>query len=126
MKFLEIINVGFEVIDQLLIIFSAFIRCLRKKWEYSDTVHHPSIDFKKAYDSVRREVMYCIVIEFGIVMKSVKLSKMCVKETYSKVFIDKHLSDIFPILNGLKEGYALSKLFSNFAVEYVIRMVEEK
>jgi hypothetical protein len=29
---------------------------LEKKWEYNDTVHQLFIDFKKAYDSVRREV----------------------------------------------------------------------
>jgi hypothetical protein len=38
---------------------------LEKKWEYSETVHQLFIDFKKAYDSVRREVLYNILIEFG-------------------------------------------------------------
>ena len=39
---------------------------LEKKWEYSEPVDHFFIDFKKAYDSVRREVLYKILIEFGI------------------------------------------------------------
>jgi hypothetical protein len=30
---------------------------LEKKWEYNETVHKLFIDFKKAYDSVRREVL---------------------------------------------------------------------
>jgi len=34
-------------------------------WEYSGAVHQLIVDFKKAYDSVRREVLYN-VIEFGI------------------------------------------------------------
>jgi hypothetical protein len=29
---------------------------LEKKWEYNETVHQLFVDFKKAYDSVRREV----------------------------------------------------------------------
>ena len=29
---------------------------LEKKWKYNEAVHQLSIDFKKAYDSVRREV----------------------------------------------------------------------
>jgi hypothetical protein len=37
-------------------------------------------------------------------MKLVKLIKMCLNETYSEVFIVKHLSDMFPISNGLKQG----------------------
>jgi hypothetical protein len=34
-----IITVGFDVTDQLLIRFLTFIRCWRKKWEYSETVY---------------------------------------------------------------------------------------
>jgi len=61
------------------------------------------IDFKKAYDSVRREVMYNILIEFVIAMKLVRLIKMRVNETYISVEVGKHLCDMFPIRNGLKQ-----------------------
>jgi len=40
------------------------------------------IDFKKAYDSVRREALYNILIEFDIPKKLVRLIKMCLTETY--------------------------------------------
>jgi hypothetical protein len=36
---------------------------LEKKWEYNGTVHQLFIDFKKAYDSVKREVLYNILLE---------------------------------------------------------------
>jgi hypothetical protein len=39
-------------------------------------VHQLFIDFKKAYDSVKREVLYNILIEFGVPMKLVRLIKM--------------------------------------------------
>jgi hypothetical protein len=45
---------------------------------------------------------------------------MCLNETYSEVRIGKHLSDSFPIQNGLKEGDALSPLLFNFALEYAV------
>jgi len=35
--------------------------------------------------------------EFGIPMKLVRLMKMCLNETYSRVGAGKHLSDIIPI-----------------------------
>jgi hypothetical protein len=98
---------------------------LEKKWEYNETVHQLFVDCKKAYDSVRREVLYNILIEFGIPMKLVSLIKMYLHKTYSKVCIDKHLSDSFPIQNGLKQGDTLSPLLFSFALEYAIRKVEE-
>jgi hypothetical protein len=40
-------------------------------------------------------------------------------------FIYPYISDAFPIQNGLKEGYALSSLLFNFAVEYPVKDVGE-
>ena len=56
---------------------------LQKKWEYNEAVHQFFIDFKKACNSVRREVLYKIPIEFGIPRKLVRLIKMSLTETYS-------------------------------------------
>jgi sorting nexin-29 len=49
---------------------------LEKKWEHNGTVYQLFIDFKKAYDSVRREVLYNILIDFGIPRKLVGLIQM--------------------------------------------------
>jgi hypothetical protein len=95
-----------------------------KKWEYNEAVHQLFIDFKKAYDSVKRAVLYNILIEFGILMKLVRLIKMCLGEIYSRVRVGKHLSDMVPMKKGLKQGAALSPLLFNFALEYAIRRVQ--
>jgi hypothetical protein len=79
------------------------------------------IDSNEAYDSFSREVLYKILIEFGIPMKLVTLIKICLTETYSRVLLDKNLSDVFPIRNGLKQGDGLSLLLFNFTLEYAIR-----
>ena len=52
--------------------------------------------------------MYKILIEFGVPKKLVRLIKMCLSETYSRVRVGKNLSEMFPIRNGLKQGNALS------------------
>jgi hypothetical protein len=98
---------------------------LEKKWEYSETVRQLFIDFKKAYDSVRREVLYNILIVFGVPMKLVTLIKMCLNEACSKIHISKLLSDKLLIKNVLKQGDTLLPLPFNFAVEYAIRKVQE-
>ena len=60
------------------------------------------IDFKNAYDLVRREVLYNILIAFHIPMKLVRIIKMCLTETYNRVRVGINLSDMFPIKNDLK------------------------
>ena len=84
---------------------------LEKKWEYSEPVHQLFIDFKKAYDSVRREVLYKIVIEFGIPRKLVGLIKMSLTETYSGVRVGKTVSDRFSVRNGLKQEMLYHQCF---------------
>jgi hypothetical protein len=106
-----------STMDQIFYIW----QILEKKWEYNGMVHQLFIDFKKAYDSIKREALYNILLEFGIPKKLVRLIKMCLNEPYSKDRIGKLLSDTFPIQNGLKQGDALSPLLFNFALEYAIR-----
>jgi len=77
---------------------------LEKKWEYNEAVYQLLIDFKKAYDSVRREVLNNILIEFGVPQKLVRLIKMCLTEMYSRVRVGKNLSDMFPIRNMFETG----------------------
>ena len=81
---------------------------LEKKLEYNEVVHQLFIDFKKAYDSVRRDVMYNILMEFCIPSKLVRL--MCLNETYSTVQVDKQL---FSIKNGLRKETLYYHCFSS-------------
>jgi hypothetical protein len=90
-KLLGIINVDSDAICHLLIIYFVFVKHLRKKWEYNGAVHQLFIDFKKDYDSVRREALYNILIAFDIPKKLVRLVKMCLTETYSRVRVGKNL-----------------------------------
>jgi hypothetical protein len=69
--------------------------------------------------------LYNILIDFGIPVKLIRLINMYLNKTYSEVLIGKNFSYNFPIQNGLKQGDALSPLLFNFALEYVIRKVQE-
>ena len=94
-----IINVDFDTKGHTFCI----CQILDTKWEYNEAVHQLFINFKKSYDTVRREVLHNIIIEIGIRMKVVSLIKMCLTETYSKVRVSKNLSDMFPVRNVLKQ-----------------------
>ena len=61
--------------------------------------------------------MYNIIIEYGIPIKLVRLIKMYLIETYSRIRVGKNLSDMFPIWNGLKQGDVLTPLLFDFALE---------
>jgi hypothetical protein len=49
---------------------------------------------------------------------------MCLSETYSRVRVEKHLFDMFPIKNGFKQRDALSPVLLDLALECVIRKVQ--
>ena len=71
-----------------------------------------------------REVLYNNLTLFGINIKLVMLIKMRLNETNNGVRVAKHLSDMFPIKNGFKQGNALSWLLFSFALQYVISRVK--
>jgi hypothetical protein len=48
--------------------------------EYNDAMYQLCIELQKAYVSISRDVLYNILIEFGIPMKLVRLIKTCLNE----------------------------------------------
>jgi hypothetical protein len=88
------------------------------------TVHQLFVDFEKTYDSARRDVLY-VINEYGIPLKPVRLIKVYLNETYIKSCIDKNLADAYNIRNCLKQGDGILLLSFNFALEHVIRKVQE-
>jgi hypothetical protein len=60
---------------------------------------------------IRRQVLCKILIEFRNPRKLVRLIKMSLTETYSRVPVGKIVSDRFCIRNGLKKGDAKNQCF---------------
>jgi len=54
-------------------------------------------------------------------VRLVRLIKLCLTEICSRFRVGKHLSDMFPFKNGLKQGDALSPFLFVLALEYAIR-----
>ena len=96
---------AFDATGRLLLIYSALDKYLRKN------------------GNSMKKFIYKILLEFDIPRKPVRLIKMSLTETYSRVRVDKNVSDKFPIRNGFKQGDALSPMLFNSALEYAIRRV---
>jgi hypothetical protein len=76
---------------------------------------------------IQLERRSCIMFSLSMVYPEiVRLIKICLNETYSRVRLGKHLCDMFPITNGLIQGDDLSLFLFNFALEYAIRRVQVK
>jgi hypothetical protein len=99
-------------------------KILEKKWEYNEAVHQFFVDFKKAYHSFRRKDLYNNLFEFGIPMKLATLIRMRLNEAFGRVCVDKRLSDMFPIGNGLTQGGVSSPLLFNVALDSAIMRVQ--
>jgi Reverse transcriptase (RNA-dependent DNA polymerase). len=97
---------------------------LNKKWEYNEAMHQLFIDFKKAYDSVRWEVLYSIVIEFGVPMKLVRLMKVCLNKTYCRVRVGKHLSDLLLLGMVWNKDILYHNCFTTLPVEDTSRRIQ--
>jgi hypothetical protein len=57
------------------------------------------------------------IIEFGITMKLIRQIEKCLNETYGRVRVGKHLPDMFPTTNGLKQGDGLRPFIFNFVLD---------
>jgi hypothetical protein len=96
---------------------------LEKACEYRVDIHQLYIDYKQAYDTIYRAELVEIMKEFGIPMKLVRLVKMTLMNTNSKVKIEGKLSSSFETMIGLRQGDSLSTLLFNLCMEKIIRNI---
>jgi hypothetical protein len=99
-----------------------------------DTFHETFVNFtflllcegiKKVHHSVRRALLYNILIESGVSMKLIRLIECLQMKCTVKPVIGKHLSDNSPIQYDLIQGDGLLPLLFNFALECAIRKAQE-
>jgi hypothetical protein len=94
-----------------LIIYSAFVKYLRRNTiRVKQYISYLQTSTKLKFQLGQR--LYCTLIEFGMPMKLVRLIKMCLIETYNRVWVGKHLFDMFLIRNGWNEEMLYCHCFS--------------
>lgn len=100
---------------------STLRQILEKTREYSIETHHIFVDFKGAYDTVKRTKLYEAMHELDVPPYLIKLTKLTIKEVKCKVCIQGNLSQPFETKNGLRQDDALSCILFNLALKKVIR-----
>jgi sorting nexin-29 len=72
---------GRSTIDQLFAVKQTPEKC----WEYNLSVYQIHVDFKQAYDSIKRKKLYTIMYEFGLPPKLVRLVRATMTGTEAQV-----------------------------------------
>jgi len=96
---------------------------LEKACKYKVDIHQLYIDHKQACDTINRAELVEIMKEFGTPMKLVRLVRMTLTNTNTKVKIQGKLSPSLETTIGLQQGDLLSTLLFNLCMEEIIRNV---
>jgi sorting nexin-29 len=99
----------------------ALRQILEKTREYNITTHHLFIDFKAAYDSIKREKLINAMKGFKILNKLVHLTEAILRRVTCSVKIYNDVSESFTTQRGVRQGDALACVLFNLALEKVIQ-----
>ena len=80
------------------------------------------VDFKKAFDSINRDVMFEILALYGIPDKIIKAIKALYTNTKAKVISPDGETELFDIVAGVLQGDTLAPLLFITVLDYVLRI----
>jgi hypothetical protein len=79
------------------------------------------VDFKKAFDSIDRYMMFAILRHYGIPEKIVEAIRALYDHSTSRVYVDGQYSQPFDITTGVLQGDVLAPLLFIIVIYYVTR-----
>ena len=94
---------------------------LQKGKEFNVNTHHLFIDFKAAYDNIKRSELLNIMKELGFKNKLIRLVATTLNGSNCRIKLRGDKSNPLDIRKGLKQGDALSTLLFNVALEGTMR-----
>jgi hypothetical protein len=83
-----------------------------------------SLDAKKAFDSVDHIYIDKVLTKFGFCTEFRDIVKLLYKNIHSRVLVNGHVTNEFPILRSVKQGDALSCVLFILCMETVITKIE--
>ena len=83
------------------------------------------IDFKKAFDSINREVMFSVLRHYGIPDKLVKTIGALYNNSKSAVMVDGNISEPFQVTTGVLQGDVLAPFLFIVLIDYMLQKATE-
>lgn len=98
---------------------------MEKANEYKMELEVLFIDFKQAFDSIRRSKLMRIMEEMGVTAKLRRLIMMTLNANKINIKTSKGDTEIFEINKGVRQGDTLSALLFNITLEYTTRNINK-
>lgn len=83
------------------------------------------IDLKAAYDTVRRDILWQTVEEYGVSSKLCRLLKSLYADNQAAVRVEGELTEWFRVESGLRQGCLLSPMLFNVFFDKVVKRAFE-
>lgn len=78
------------------------------------------IDFKKAFDSINRKVMFSVLRHYGIPEAVVNAISVLYNNSRSTVMVDGNISDPFDVSTGVLQGDVLAPFLFVILIDYLL------
>jgi Reverse transcriptase (RNA-dependent DNA polymerase). len=78
------------------------------------------IDFKKAFDSVKRIKIYEIMQQAAVSKKLVKLIRMAMELSEGRIILENYLSEKSSVFKGVRQSETLSTVLFNITLDHMI------
>ena len=108
---------GRRCIDQIFALRNIIDQCT----EWQRQLYNNFVDFQKAFDSINRRTLWCILRGYGIPKEIVELIKSFYNNFACSVW---HSNIWFEVKTGVRQGYVMSLLF-NRGIDWVMRKTTE-
>ena len=82
------------------------------------------IDFKKAFDSIDRDMMFAILRHYGILEKIVSAIRALYDNSKSQVYVNGQLSETFDVTTGVLQGDVLAPFLFIIVIDYISKLSE--
>uniref|UniRef100_A0A8D8YS40 Craniofacial development protein 2 n=1 Tax=Cacopsylla melanoneura TaxID=428564 RepID=A0A8D8YS40_9HEMI len=108
--------------DQLFVMRQLMEKC----YEYNTDLYMLFVDYKQAFDSIKRDKLRHALKDIGVSQKLTNIIMMTIAQTKARVKVDNKLTEPFEFDLGVKQGDGLSATLFIIAINYAIKDLDQR